>query len=109
MRYIVHYCLTVSWGLATPLLMLWGVEELLYSVSSGSEMHGHATPVEFLLPWLLIGFCALLLFLACNFFSVNRFLPNQKRKKLHFFLSLGLYLIAAVFGLPLLLWLESLF
>lgn len=100
MRYIVHYCLTVSWGLATPLLMLWGVEELLYNVSSGSEMHGHATPVEFMLPWLLIGFCTLLLFLACNFFSVKHFLSDCKHKKRHFFLSLVLYLLTAIFGLP---------
>ena len=108
MRYIIHYCLTAAWGLATPLMMLYGVQELLYSVGSQGEIRGHATPVEYLLPWLLIGFCALMLFLACNFFSVKCFLSNQKRKKLHFFLSLGLYLIAAVFGLPVLLWLESL-
>ena len=65
-------------------MMLYGMQELLYSVGSQGEIRGHATPVEYLLPWLLIGLCALLLFLACNFFSVKRFLPNQKRKNYTF-------------------------
>ena len=62
MCYILHYGLTAFWGLATPLMMLWGVQELLYSTSGSGEMRGHATPVEYLLPWLSIGFCAFMLF-----------------------------------------------
>lgn len=57
MRHKIHYLLTLIWGLATPALMGQGAMSFLEEVYN-KEYMGHGTPVEFVIVFLLIGFCA---------------------------------------------------
>ena len=110
MRYAVHYLAAMVWGVATPLTMLFATENFLSMMTANNtEVRGHATPIEYLLPFVLTGLVALGIFLVWNMFSVRRFLPAAAPKTRHFFGALLLYLLTAVFGLPGLTAVENLF
>ena len=53
MRHWIHYLLATAWGLATPVLMGWGSQEIIEFFTSGKERLGHSTPVEFFLLFLV--------------------------------------------------------
>ena len=101
MRHWIHYLLTTLWGLATPVLMGWGSQEIIEFFTSGKERLGHSTPVEFFLLFIVIGGLCLGAFLVADLLSAAMFLPeNGKRTRL-------LYLIVCVGGWLVLALLET--
>ena len=98
MRHWMHYLLTTLWGLATPVLMGWGSQEIIEFFTSGQERLGHSTPVEFFMLFIVIGGLCLGAFLVADLLSAAMFLPENGKRTRHFFLALLLYLAVCVGG-----------
>ena len=107
MRHWIHYLLTTAWGLATPVLMGWGSQEIIEFFTSGKERMGHSTPVEFFLLFIVIGGLCLGAFLVADLISAATFLPENGKRTRHFFLALLLYIVVCVGGWLVLALLES--
>ncbi|MBR2216432.1 MAG: hypothetical protein IJ849_11865 [Selenomonadaceae bacterium] len=104
MRYAIHYGLTGLWGLVTPLIMIYAMQAALYHFTADNgEIRGHATPMEYLFPFALTGLLAFLFFLLFNRLSLRRVLPEGASRRRHFWLSLLLYFVIAIWGLPALI------
>ena len=98
MRHWIHYLLTTLWGLATPVLMGWGSQEIIEFFTSGKERLGHSTPVEFFMLFIVIGGLCLGAFLVADLLSAAMFLPENGKRTRHFFLALLLYFAVCVGG-----------
>ena len=98
MRHWIHYLAAAAWGLATPVLMGWGSQEIIEFFTSGNERLGHSTPVEFFLLFLVIGGLCLGAFLVADLLSAAMFLPENGKRTRHFFLALLLYFAVCVGG-----------
>ena len=68
---------------------------------------GHSTPVEFFLLFIVIGGLCLGAFLVADLISAATFLPENGKRRRHFFLALLLYIVVCVGGWLVLALLET--
>lgn len=94
----LQYFITVVWGFLTPVLALDGAQQTLAAMTAGKEGHGHSTPVEYILLFLVVAGVCVLGFLVFDALFSAFVLPKDGKRLRHFILNLLLYIILVPTG-----------